>query len=94
MMRRRSVSSLGGKTDDFSEEWVRLGQAEDKRSRRVRDHSGNPTKRRGLIVRNEDELGGYEDQSDKLRPLVKSVEAVCQIEKKRAESKRTPWRSD
>lgn len=50
------------------------------------DDAGNPTKRRGLIVRGEEELRGYEEifQSDKLRPLLKSVEAVNPAEKRRA----------
>jgi len=50
------------------------------------DSAGNPTKRRGLIVRNEEELGGYEGifQSEKLRPLLKSVEAVNPTERRAA----------
>ena len=50
------------------------------------DSVGNPTKRRGLIVRNEEELRGYEVifQSEKLRPLLKSVEAVNPTERRAA----------
>ena len=49
------------------------------------DEAGNPTKRRGLIMRDEGELRGYEEifKSDKLRPLLKSVEAVNPAERRR-----------
>jgi hypothetical protein len=42
------------------------------------DDAGNPTKRRGLILRDERELEEYERifQSDRLKPLLASVAAI------------------
>lgn len=50
------------------------------------DEAGNPMKRRGLIIRGAEDLRAYEEifQSDKLRPLVKSIDVVNPAEKKRA----------
>jgi len=50
------------------------------------DEAGNPTKRRGLIVRDEEDLMEYEEifKSDKLHPLVKSIVAINPEEKRRA----------
>jgi hypothetical protein len=49
------------------------------------DDAGNPTKRRGLIIRDEEELGEYGRifQSDKLQPLLASVVAVNPAERRR-----------
>jgi hypothetical protein len=49
------------------------------------DDAGNPTKRRGLILRDEGELEEYARifQSDKLKPLLASVAAVNPEEKRR-----------
>ena len=49
------------------------------------DEAGNPTKRRGLIIRDEEELGEYGQifQSDKLQPLLASVVAVNPAERRR-----------
>jgi hypothetical protein len=49
------------------------------------DDAGNPTKRRGLILRDVGELEEYERifQSDKLKPLLVSVVAVNPQEMKR-----------
>jgi len=49
------------------------------------DDAGNPTKRRGLILRDEGELEEYERifQSDKLKPLLASVAVVNPEEKRR-----------
>jgi len=49
------------------------------------DDSGNPTRRRGLILRNFEELSQYKQlfQTDKLEPLVKSVETANPVEKKK-----------
>ena len=49
------------------------------------NEANNSTKRRGLIIRSEEELREYEQifNSDKLHSLVKSVEAVNSAEKRR-----------
>jgi len=49
------------------------------------DDAGNPTRRRGLILRNEGDLIEYEriSQSDKLKPLLASLRAVNPEEKRR-----------
>lgn len=49
------------------------------------DDAGNPTRRRGLIIRNEGDLNEYEEifRSDKLHSLVKSIEALNPVEKRR-----------
>jgi len=48
------------------------------------DDAGNPTKRRGLILRDEVELNEYTRifQSDKLKPLLASVAAINPAEKR------------
>jgi len=49
------------------------------------DDADNPTRRRGLILRNEVDLEEYERifQSDKLKPLLASLRAVNPEEKRR-----------
>lgn len=49
------------------------------------NETNNPTKRRGLIIKSEEDLREYEQifNSDKLHSLVKSVEAVNPAEKRR-----------
>lgn len=48
------------------------------------DDAGNPTKRRGLILRDEGELNEYTRifQSDKLKPLLVSVATINPTEKR------------
>jgi hypothetical protein len=49
------------------------------------DDAGNPTRRRGLIIRNEGDLSEYEEifKSDRLHSLVKSIEAINPQERRR-----------
>lgn len=49
------------------------------------DEAGNPTRRRGLILRSEGDLMEYERifQSDKLKPLLVSVAAINPAERRR-----------
>ncbi|MGQ9515099.1 MAG: hypothetical protein ACUVTL_08660 [Thermoproteota archaeon] len=49
------------------------------------DEAGNPKRRRGLILRNVEELTQYQQifQTDRLEPLIKSLESVNPVEKKR-----------